>query len=348
MSLRWNKQKTGRLSRFMSELQQSPKRGGIMVVETGFPTSLIHLFVKNRDRLKKSSSRTKRILQQIQTAPNASLPVITDANLEKPAQSKIEEDVRFVDGGLTAEHNKHTTSDKNGCVCGAFVLMAFKVLIVAVLALSTKRKLTTGITLSAFALLLTELVAARVLTRFKSCDSDARKEKSVVSVHDKNVISREKIETFDESTEAISCSVETEPVAVTEDSNSKVLRIRDLLLKDEKSTSKRSKLKSKILKKLRSYNKKNNKTRKIREETLTDVSSLVSEEDRSEITEPEKDEVKSSPRLVESRGDNNMNGIAVIVIVLTGLLSGKVVAIGLTLSWLYLRFGAAKKSGLCI
>lgn len=302
-----------------------------MVVETGFPTSLIHLFVKNRDRLKKSSSRTKRILRQIETAPNASSPVITDAILEKPVRSKIE-NAHFVDGGLTAEHNKHT-SDKN--VCGAFVLMAFKVFIVAVLALSTKKKLTMGITLSALALLLTEITAARVLTRFKLC-----KEKPLVSVHDKNV--SEKIETCDDSTEPM----KTEPIAVTEDSNSKVLRIRDLLLPDEKSTSKSSKLKSKILKKLRSYKKKN-KTMKIKEETLTDVSSLVSE-DNSEIIESERDdEVKSSQPLIESRGDN-MNGIVVIVIVLTGLLSGKVVAIGLTLSCLYLGFGAAKKSGLCI
>ncbi|CAF2041455.1 BnaA09g17100D [Brassica napus] len=332
MSLRWNKQKTGRLSRFMSELQQSPKRGGIMVVETGFPTSLIHLFVKNRDRLKKSSSRTKRILRQIQTAPNASLPVTTNAILEKPVQSDIE-NVRSVDGGLTAEHNKRTTSDNN--VCGAFALMALKVFIVAVLAFSTKKKLTMGITLSALALLLTEITAARVLTRFKLC-----KEKPLVSVHDKNV--SEKIETCDDSTEPM----KTEPIAVTEDSNSKVLRIRDLLLPDEKSTSKSSKLKSKILKKLRSYKKKN-KTMKIKEETLTDVSSLVSE-DNSEIIESERDdEVKSSQPLIESRGDN-MNGIVVIVIVLTGLLSGKVVAIGLTLSCLYLGFGAAKKSGLCI
>ncbi|CAN7027994.1 unnamed protein product [Brassica oleracea var. botrytis] len=335
MSLRWNKQKTGRLSRFMSELQQSPKSGGIMVVETGFPTSLIHLFVKNRDRLKKSSSRTKRILRQIETAPNASSPAITDAILEKPVRSKIE-NAHFVNGGLTAEHNKHT-SDKN--VCGAFVLMAFKVFIVAVLALSTKKKLTMGITLSALALLLTEIITARVLTRFNPCNGVAEKEKSGVSVHDKNV--SEKIETCDDSTEPM----KTEPIAVTEDSNSKVLRIRDLLLKDDKATSKSSKLKSKILKKLRSYKK--NKTMKIKEETLTDVSSLVSE-DNSEIIKSERDdEVKSSPPLMESRGDN-MNGIVVIVLVLTGLLSGKVVAIGLTLSCLYLGFGAAKKSGLCI
>ncbi|CAH8289431.1 unnamed protein product [Eruca vesicaria subsp. sativa] len=316
MSLQWNKQKPGRLSRFMSELQQSPKHGGIMVVETGFPTSLIHLFFKNRDRLRKSSSRTKRILHQIQTAPNASSPVTTDAVLEKPVLSKTEK-VNF--DGLTAENNIHT-SEKNGCVCGAFVLMAFKVLIVAVLALSTKKKFIMGITLSAFALLLTELVTARVLTRFKL---DTQKQKTVVSVQNKNVNSSE-----------------------TENSNLKVLRIRDLLLKDEKSTNKSSKLKTKIFKKLRSYKKKN-KTMKIEEETLSDVSSLVSE-DNSEIIESERDEVKSSPPLIEESKGDNVNGIVVIVIVLTGLLSGKVVAIGLTLSCLYLRFGATKKSGLCI
>ncbi|CAF1989265.1 unnamed protein product [Brassica oleracea var. botrytis] len=36
MSLLCKKPKSGRLSRFMSEFHQSPKRGGIMVVETGF------------------------------------------------------------------------------------------------------------------------------------------------------------------------------------------------------------------------------------------------------------------------------------------------------------------------
>ncbi|KAF8104410.1 hypothetical protein N665_0172s0041 [Sinapis alba] len=304
MTLLWKKPKSGRLSRFISEFQLSPKRGEIMVVETGFPTSLIDLFFKNRDRLKKYSSKTKRIQRLIETAPNASLPVNPDVSLEKPvARSKIEK-VSLLGGGLTAEKNKHT-SDNSVCVCGdgtgAFVLMAFKLFIVAVLALSTTTKnLTMGIALCAFALLFTENVATRILTRFKLCNTDTRKEKPL----DDKLIN--------------SCSEETEPIAVTKNSNSNDSRIRDLSLKDEKTRSKTSRLKSKILKKLRSYIKKKKKTIVIKEETLTDddVSSLVPE-DKSDVIESERDEENSNPPLIESKGDD-MNGIVVIVIVLTG------------------------------
>ncbi|KAG2301878.1 hypothetical protein Bca52824_030529 [Brassica carinata] len=329
MSRLWKKQKSGRLSRFMSEFQQSPKRGGSLVVETGFPASLVDLFFKNRDRLKNRSSKAKRIQRQIQTAPNASPPINPDTSLEKPV-SKIE-NVNLVGGGLKAEEkdNKHNKSDENVCGGGngAFLLMAFKVFIVAVLALSTKKKLTIGITLSAFALLLTELVAARVVTRFRLCNT---------KTHTENVLLCGKIETFDDSKDE------------TENSSSKDLSIRDLLSKDEKPKSKSSKLKSKIMKKLRSYsNKKKKKTSVIREETLSDdVSSLVSE-NKSDVIESERDEEVSNPPLIESKG-NSMNGTVVIVIVLTGLLSGKIAAIGLTLSCLYLRSGAAKKYSLCI
>lgn len=333
---------SGRISRFMSEFQQSRKRGGSLFVETGFPTSLVDLFVKNCHRLKRSSS--KRLHRQNQTAPNASFPVNHDVILEKPVarktvrSSKIDKDT-FSAGGFTAEDNH--ANGKNGYVSvGGYVLMAFQVIIVALLALSTKKKLTTGITLSAIALLLTELVAARVVTRFKICNTGTEKVKPVVSVHDKNVIPREKIQTFGDS-KTISCLDETELVAVTEKPSSKDFKIRDLLLKDEKkSKSKSSRLKSKIVKTLRSY-KRMKKANVIKEETLTDVSSLVSE-DKSEINESERDEERSNPPLTQSK-EANMTGIVLIVIVLIGLLSGKILAFGLTLSCLFLRLGAAKK-----
>ncbi|CAN7001721.1 unnamed protein product [Brassica oleracea var. botrytis] len=269
MSRLWKKPKSGRLSRFMSEFQQSPKRGGSLVVETGFPASLIDLFFKNRDRLKISSSKTKRIQRQIQTAPNASWPINSDVSLQKPVarkpvRSKIE-NVNLVDRGLTAEKNK-PTSHKSGCVCsggnGTYSSRAH---------IEHQEEAHTGITLTAFALLLAELVAARVVTRFKHCNTDAPRQKPPSSAHVENVILREKVETFNDSKD------ETEPIAVTENSSSKDLRVRELLLKDEKSSSKSSKLKSKIMKKLRSYSKKKKKTTVIKEEeTLSDVSSLVS------------------------------------------------------------------------
>ena len=78
MPLPWKKAKVTRISRIVADLQ-SPKRGGSLVVETGFPTSLIDLFVKNRDRLKKPSMRIKKKKKKTINDPN---PV--DAQVHDP------------------------------------------------------------------------------------------------------------------------------------------------------------------------------------------------------------------------------------------------------------------------
>ncbi|GMI86122.1 hypothetical protein HRI_002281500 [Hibiscus trionum] len=58
MHFPWKKTKvTRRIARLVAGLHQSPKRGGSLVVETGFPTSLVDLFVKYSYRLRKSSKR---------------------------------------------------------------------------------------------------------------------------------------------------------------------------------------------------------------------------------------------------------------------------------------------------
>jgi len=59
----WKKQKGNKISRLVSDLQTTPKRGGSLVVETGFPTSIADLFVKNHDKLRKSSKKKHRSKQ---------------------------------------------------------------------------------------------------------------------------------------------------------------------------------------------------------------------------------------------------------------------------------------------
>ncbi|KAH0827272.1 hypothetical protein HID58_090585, partial [Brassica napus] len=131
-----------------------------------------------------------------------------------------------------------------------------------------------------------------------------------------------------------------------------VQTIRDVVFTKEKSKSAklRSKIVKKILpKKLRSY-KKNRKMKleekeravevvEEEEELLTEVSSLYSE-DIMESKVSEGDEIGSNPPLLEiceeieeeeSKGDLTKAIVMMIVIALAGLLSGKVVAIGLTL-----------------
>ncbi|TKY72403.1 hypothetical protein E2542_SST01143 [Spatholobus suberectus] len=56
MPFPWKKNRVPRISQIVADLQ-SPKRGGSLVVETGFPTSLIDLFVKNRSRFRKHRSK---------------------------------------------------------------------------------------------------------------------------------------------------------------------------------------------------------------------------------------------------------------------------------------------------
>ncbi|ESQ55296.1 hypothetical protein EUTSA_v10025304mg [Eutrema salsugineum] len=405
MPLPWKKSKSGRISRFVSDLQQSPKHGGSLVVETGFPTSLIDLFVKNRDRLKKSSAKrnNNNNKAQAQTASNhphpqrrhvssppppplqrrRSLPLKLDppSVTEDPAASKIEDSFVAGGGGGSTAEKRHDGDDDGagngsnrgggGCVLMVVVL---KVFVVAVLALSTKR-LAVGITISAFALLFLELAVARVFTLLNLCpgaqvwlDSligkligKRRQEKSLEessSTHErKKSVSFEIVESFEESKDCI------EEIRAEE---REVQTIRDVVFKKEKSKS--AKLKSKIVKKivpkkLRSYKKK--KKMKIKEkeegeevelveeeeggeeeESVTEASSLFSEE-RIESEISERDDVGSNPPLLESceeiieeeegeesesKGDLT-KAMVLIVIVLTGLLSGKVFAIGLTLSW---------------
>ncbi|KAL3522889.1 hypothetical protein ACH5RR_015723 [Cinchona calisaya] len=60
MPFPWKKGKNSKISKLVNNHLDSQRlRGGSLVVETGFPTSLVDLFVKNRQRLKKSSRKTK-------------------------------------------------------------------------------------------------------------------------------------------------------------------------------------------------------------------------------------------------------------------------------------------------
>nr|XP_018450494.1 PREDICTED: uncharacterized protein LOC108821983 isoform X2 [Raphanus sativus] len=172
-----SKSKSGRISRFMSDLQQSPKRGGSLVVETGFPTSLIDLFVKNRDRLKPRHkplrSDTTVPTQIAPTRPRVlSPPLPQKLDPEDLATSAMDESL--VDGsGLATTEKRHGGDNSNedggnggdrGGGCCVLAVCVVKVFAVAVLALST-RKLAGWITISAFALLFLELAVARVFTQ---------------------------------------------------------------------------------------------------------------------------------------------------------------------------------------
>ncbi|XP_010439554.1 PREDICTED: uncharacterized protein LOC104722974 [Camelina sativa] len=403
MPLPWKKSKSSRISRFVTDLQQSPKHGGSLVVETGFPTSLIDLFVKNRNRLKKQSSKRVTNNNNKTTAPTRRRvsspphphphPLPPSLSLQRRMSLPLKLDPALVteDPPLvvsTIEDESLVPENKRGGGgggCCVLMVVVFKVFMVAVLALSTK-KLAVGITLSAFALLFLELAVARVFTLLNICPDaqvriDSLIEKLIGKRHKEKIEEEEVTTSSHDRRSKVSFEIVEEPreeeirvVVPQSDSNSLTLEktkpvteeeveekkevqtIRDVVFKNEKSKS--AKLKSKIVKKivpkkLRSYKKKKKMKMKEKEEaeaegeveieeeegSLTEVSSLYSD-DRVESESSERDDVSSNPPLLEeeegeeigSKGGDLTKVIGLIVIVLVGLLIGKVFAIGLTLS----------------
>lgn len=204
MPLPWKKKsRTTRISRLVADLQSPAKHGGSLVVETGFPTSLIDLFVKNRDRLRKSSKKSKQNQRLQHPDGDGNSRAASDLTTDDPRVAAAAED--HADPPASAASRDHapgppvdaaagiaeppndrargeelqaegahavsvTTEIPNGkCLDGRranwVTLAVLSVFLVAVLALCTKR-LVTGITISALALLLLEnmgMVIPRVL-----------------------------------------------------------------------------------------------------------------------------------------------------------------------------------------
>ncbi|KAG6755630.1 hypothetical protein POTOM_041463 [Populus tomentosa] len=192
MPFPWKKDKVSRFSRIVADLQ-SPKRGNSLVVETGFPTSLVDLFVKNRERLKKPTGKKKKRQQQLQEVEEElviSDPIFVSSSIELvdspgPIQNlenmesfdvcdlvsqllPVVEDV--ADGDDVEDVDDVKVTDKK---CWnekekRLLFVVLKMFLVVVLGLSTK-KLVVGITMSAFVLIFLEYVGKHVLCFLKPC-----------------------------------------------------------------------------------------------------------------------------------------------------------------------------------
>ncbi|XVF75036.1 hypothetical protein PTKIN_Ptkin13bG0156800 [Pterospermum kingtungense] len=162
MPFPWKKAKGTRFSRLVADLHQSPKRGGSLVVETGFPTSLVDLFVKNRDRLRKPTKR-KPTSSQIQTPPTTTHQPPSPPQ-SSPSSTRNEElQSPRIDVGnklvlVNRESQQQEEAEEETVACHA----AFKFLLVVALAFCA-RNLALWIMLVAFLLMLTEFVWTRFL-----------------------------------------------------------------------------------------------------------------------------------------------------------------------------------------
>lgn len=207
MPLPWKKEKPKKsmnrsLSRFINEIRAS-KRGESLVVETGFPTSLIDLIVKNRNRFNASTkkhrdSQTPQSCENTPRQPNTHphphphlAPLILnsintllsesesndDSVLRETADKNFSEDdcvvnkleLREIGIQVQDQDSEVEVSVRKDRI----FMVAVKLLVVLILALSTK-KFAISITLSAFVLLFLEIL-------FKSFVNEYRK--LTVSVH---------------------------------------------------------------------------------------------------------------------------------------------------------------------
>ncbi|ESW19449.1 hypothetical protein PHAVU_006G126000 [Phaseolus vulgaris] len=151
MPFPWKKNRVPRISQIVADLQ-SPKRGGSLVVETGFPTSLIDLFVKNRSRFKKHRSKKP----PPPNVPDPPPPPTSPANSPPPQPYPCVPNPRI-------EQNVVASVSDQVAECSVNVILVVKILIVLIVVASVKR-LTVGITVSTFALLLLEIAGRRVVS----------------------------------------------------------------------------------------------------------------------------------------------------------------------------------------
>ncbi|KAK4778701.1 hypothetical protein SAY86_006229 [Trapa natans] len=182
MTFPWKKKsRTDRISRLVADLQSPPKHGVSLVVETGFPTSLVDLFVKNRDCLKKPSKKSKQ-KHKFQALEAGSSPAAEDhGNPPAPAEAgdrnleQSVDDAAAITESSLRDAEARVAESQAGCVVDASLviggiprgegvnapranrisLAVLEVFVMVVLAILTKG-LVVGITMSALVLLLLE------------------------------------------------------------------------------------------------------------------------------------------------------------------------------------------------
>ncbi|PIA37821.1 hypothetical protein AQUCO_03000391v1 [Aquilegia coerulea] len=195
----WKKKsspKITRVSRFVNSIRESSnKRGDSLVVQTGFPTSLIDLIVKNRDCLNKSSSKkiktrfSKELYckEIVESTPQNNLP---STPLAPFILNSINELIGETEDCEDDDKDDCGDSGKEICVLNNFdqinykdqenedvnvgvpvrnrvFVIVIKIFVLLILALGTK-KIAVTITLSAFLLLFVEFL-------LKSCIKEDKK-----------------------------------------------------------------------------------------------------------------------------------------------------------------------------
>jgi hypothetical protein len=174
MPLLWtNKNRVTRVFQIISNLHSSKLAASL----TRFPTSLINLFVKNRNHFKQPNSN-KPFLRQISDPPSLKTPtfigctvVSTESDFsESPSLTQLitEENLPPTNGVVDSGHGVDRVGENNNGSGSKSVLVTFFMMVVIVVSIAGFEKITVGITVSAFVLLFLEYAVKRVTFSYKA------------------------------------------------------------------------------------------------------------------------------------------------------------------------------------
>ncbi|KAK6797162.1 hypothetical protein RDI58_004864 [Solanum bulbocastanum] len=317
MSFPWKKLKKTSISQLVKDHIHSQKP---LMVETGFPSSLVDLFVKNRRKFMKTSKKKRAPpvvaeppLSSLLTPPSPVCCIIERSEL-KGCQEK---DERF---------DLDEAVDKN------MVLIALlKIFLVVVLVLGTK-KLVLGITMSAFLLYFFEYSGehvyrwimpvagaqrSRLLTVQQVWRSSGIK---MVELEEKDCVFRTRLqqEEFSSSESSRYDNLICEGMDSTEE------ELRSDLLESKRKKSQKSKIKRFIAK-------------KFRRKTIPISESDVKTQEKDKL-----DRQKSSEKVLDAttvkvcslaRKEQSSVSIVLLLVVLVGLTGGRIFALVFTVTW---------------
>ncbi|CAI8590358.1 unnamed protein product [Vicia faba] len=351
MPFPWKKKnRVTRISQIVADLQ-SPKRGRSLFVETGFPTSLIDLFVKNRNRFKKSRFKKPVQTENIDPSPPPPPSPVTSS----PPSSELPFQVVPTPNPLICDNTDGAAVDEAPPVENLSSMVRSKAIIVKtltviVLAASVK-ELTVAITVSAFALLFLENALKRAVSCLKPCSNasvsiESRFQKILFRVKENEI--QQPVTVFNEI-ELLNLNHD-EIEAVEEKSEEELgicCELEDSLVSECKIKGKGSRsgrFKATMVKKLQKFRSRKEKKEEEKGISISNNNNYSYEDNEVEDKEAIiiiKNEVRDDCGITYSTesilaGKKNSGYAILVMIVLVGLIVGRLQALVLTIGWCFL------------
>lgn len=355
MPFPWKKKnRVTRISQIVADLQ-SPKRGRSLFVETGFPTSLIDLFVKNRNRFKKSRFKKPVHSENIDPSPSSSppppppsSPVTSPSPIHEVSSGEVPTPNSLI--GENTDESAVGEAPPVEKLTSAFRSKAIivKTLTVIVLAASVK-ELTVAITVSAFALLFLENALKRAVSCLKPCSNasvveiESRFQKILFRVKENEIQQPVKVFNEVELLNLNRCCVNDEIEAVEEEKSEELgicCELEDSFVSECKIKGKGSRsgrFKATMVKKLQKFRSK--KEKKEEEKGMSNNNSYKENEVEDKEVIIIRSEVRDDCGIAYSRESiiaGNSGYAILVMIVLVGLIVGRLQALVLTIGWCFL------------